>query len=46
MNIAIIIASLANIVELVNLDNVSLISPKAGNIKIYTSGCPKNQNRC
>jgi len=20
--------------------------PKAGNIKIYTSGCPKNQNKC
>jgi len=20
--------------------------PKAGNIKIYTSGCPKNQKRC
>lgn len=22
------------------------ITPKAGNIKIYTSGCPKNQNKC
>lgn len=24
----------------------SLISPNAGRIKIYTSGCPKNQNKC
>jgi hypothetical protein len=23
-----------------------LIAPKAGKIKIYTSGCPKNQNKC
>jgi len=26
--------------------NISLIIPKAGNINIYTSGCPKNQKRC
>jgi len=25
---------------------VILIIPKAGIIKIYTSGCPKNQNKC
>lgn len=24
----------------------SLIKPNAGKIKIYTSGCPKNQNKC
>ena len=22
------------------------ITPKAGKIRIYTSGCPKNQNKC
>jgi hypothetical protein len=27
-------------------DIVVLIIPKPGIIKIYTSGCPKNQNRC
>jgi hypothetical protein len=27
-------------------DNVLLIIPNPGIIKIYTSGCPKNQNKC
>jgi len=27
-------------------DIVVLTIPKAGIIKIYTSGCPKNQKRC
>ena len=26
--------------------NTWLTIPKAGKIKIYTSGCPKNQNKC
>ena len=24
----------------------SLITPKAGRMRMYTSGCPKNQKRC
>jgi hypothetical protein len=27
-------------------ERISLIIPKAGKIRIYTSGCPKNQNKC
>jgi len=26
--------------------NTELIIPNAGMIKTYTSGCPKNQNKC
>jgi hypothetical protein len=26
--------------------NTELIIPKAGMISTYTSGCPKNQNKC
>ena len=29
-----------------NLLIISLINPNAGSISIYTSGCPKNQNKC
>lgn len=29
-----------------NFETIWLIIPKAGKIKIYTSGCPKNQNKC
>jgi len=29
-----------------NLETIWLIIPNAGKIRIYTSGCPKNQNRC
>ena len=31
---------------MVYLDNISLINPNAGKIRIQTSGCPKNQNKC
>jgi hypothetical protein len=27
-------------------DTIWLTIPKAGSIRIYTSGCPKNQKRC
>jgi hypothetical protein len=30
----------------VSLKTLCLKIPKAGKIKTYTSGCPKNQNRC
>jgi len=38
--------SLPKIIDCEYLANISLIIPKAGNINIYTSGCPKNQNKC
>jgi len=43
---AINIESLPKIKQRINLENISLINPKAGKIKIYTSGWPKNQNKC
>lgn len=46
MKRAINIESLPNITDPVNLDNISLIRPNAGKIKMYTSGWPKNQNKC
>lgn len=29
-----------------NVDTICDVIPKAGKIKMYTSGCPKNQNKC
>jgi hypothetical protein len=46
INRAISIESLPNIILWVNLETISLIKPKAGKIDIYTSGCPRNQNKC
>ena len=46
INKAINIESRPNIIHWVNLDIISLIKPNAGKINIYTSGCPKNQNKC
>ena len=46
INKAINIESLPDIIHWVNFEQISLIKPKAGKIKIYTSGCPKNQNKC
>jgi len=40
------IESLAKIIDWLYFDNISLINPNPGNINMYTSGCPKNQNRC
>ena len=34
------------IIHWLNLERISLINPKAGKIRIYTSGWPKNQKRC
>lgn len=45
-NNAINIESLPKIMNCVNLEMMLDIRPKAGKINIYTSGCPKNQNRC
>lgn len=46
MNKAINIESLPKIIHWLNLERISLINPKAGKIRIYTSGWPKNQKRC
>lgn len=43
---AINIESLPKMINCVNLLMIEEIKPNAGNIKIYTSGCPKNQKRC
>ena len=40
------IESRPNITDSVNFDSNSLTKPNAGNINMYTSGCPKNQNKC
>jgi hypothetical protein len=45
-NIAYIIPKLPNAAFDEKLETIWLIIPNAGSIKIYTSGCPKNQNRC
>lgn len=46
INKAINIESLPNIIHWLNLESISVIKPKAGKTKIWTSGCPKNQNKC
>lgn len=46
INIAINMESLPKIRLMVYFDINSLIKPNAGKIKIYTSGWPKNQNKC
>lgn len=46
ITIAIIIPIFPNTGFLENFDIISLIIPNAGNINTYTSGCPKNQNKC
>lgn len=45
-NIAYTIPMYPNIGFSLNVDITCDTTPKAGNISIYTSGCPKNQNRC
>ena len=45
-NIAYIIPSLPKIELLDYLEITSEIIPKPGKIRIYTSGWPKNQNKC
>jgi hypothetical protein len=45
-NNAINILSLPKIINCVNLVIIVDTKPKAGNISMYTSGWPKNQNRC
>jgi hypothetical protein len=45
-NNAITMLSLPNIMNCVNLDIILLTSPKPGKMRIYTSGWPKNQNKC
>ena len=45
-NKAISIESRPNIINWVNLEIIEDTNPKAGRIKMYTSGWPKNQNRC
>ena len=46
INKAINIESLPNIIHWLNLESISVIKPKAGKIKIWTSGCLKNQGKC
>ncbi len=46
VKIAINIESLPKIIHWQYLERISLIIPNAGNISIYTSGWPKNQNKC
>ena len=40
------IESLPDIMHWLNLESISLINPKAGKIKIWTSGCLRNQGKC
>src|SRR5690625_905156 len=40
------IAVYPNNLFLEKVENTSLNKPNSGNIKIYTSGCPKIQNKC
>jgi gamma-glutamyl phosphate reductase len=44
--IAVIMESRPNIMLLDERAMISVINPNAGIINIYTSGCPKNQNKC
>ena len=46
INKAINIESLPDIIHWLNLESISLINPKAGKIKIWTSGCLRNQGKC
>jgi len=46
VKIAINIESLPKIIHWQYLDRIELIIPNAGNISIYASGWPKNQNKC
>ena len=45
-SIAYTIPRYPNIGFLEKVDTTWLIIPKPGSIRMYTSGCPKNQNRC
>ena len=40
------LGSLPEIIQWLNLEIISLIKPNAGKIRIWTSGCPKNQGKC
>lgn len=44
--IAYIIPACPNIGFSANVDTICETIPNAGIINIYTSGCPKNQNKC
>jgi hypothetical protein len=46
-NTAYIIPKYPKIMSFPLIQQVALLTaPKAGRIRIYTSGCPKNQKRC
>ena len=46
INKAINIESLPDIIHWLNLESISLINPRAGKIRIYASGCLRNQGKC
>ena len=45
-NVAATMSGYPKITLRLNTGMISQIIPKAGRIKMYTSGCPKNQNKC